>query len=76
MLGVVPGRKSFRKLYVDALARHLSAYRPEFEWRFDQMARAFILYLLGSTLFCDTNSTISLHFVPILRDIDVMRGYD
>ena len=40
------------------------------------MARAFILYLLGSTLFCDTNSTISLHFVPILRDFDAMRGYD
>ena len=76
MLGVVPGRKSFRKLYVAPLARHLSAYRPEFEWRFDQMARAFILYLLGSTLFCDTNSTISLHFVPILRDFDAMRGYD
>ena len=31
MLGVVPGRKSYRKLYVDALARHLSNYRLEFD---------------------------------------------
>ena len=76
MLGVVPGRKSYKKLYVNALASHLSSYRPEFEWRFDQMARAFILYLLGSTIFCDTNSTVGLHFIPILRDFDQMRDYD
>ena len=76
MLGVVLGRKSYKKLYVDALVRHLSSYRPEFDWRFDQMARAFILYLLGSTIFYDTNSIVSLHFVLILRDFDQMRGYD
>ena len=42
----------------------------------DQVARAFLVYLLGSTLFSDPTSFIDLMYLPPLRDLDLVSTYD
>ena len=42
----------------------------------DQVVRAFIVYLLGTTLFVDTASSIDLIFLSLLRDLDLVATYD
>lgn len=65
--------------------------RVEFEWliktfsevadgdseeRVDCCARAYLLYLLGSTLFADkTGTTISVQFLTLLEDLGRVRDY-
>ena len=42
----------------------------------DQVVRAFLVYLLGTTLFADTASSIDLMFLMPLRDLDLVGTYD
>ena len=42
----------------------------------DQVARAFLVYLLGSTLFPNTASSIDLMYMPPLRDLDLISSFD
>ena len=42
----------------------------------DQVVRAFLLYLLGTTLFADTASSINMIFLMPLRDLDLVATYD
>ena len=41
-----------------------------------QVIRAFLVYLLGTTLFADTASSIDLMFLMPLRDLDLVSTYD
>ena len=42
----------------------------------DQVIRAFLIYLLGTTLFADTASSIDLMFLMPLRDLNLVGTYD
>ena len=42
----------------------------------DQVVRSFLLYLLGTTLFADTASSLDLIFMMPLRDLDVITSFD
>ena len=42
----------------------------------DQVVRAFLVYLLGTTLFADTASFIDLMFLMPLRDLDLVSTFD
>ena len=45
-------------------------------WEIDQVAWAFLVYLLGTTLFADTASSIDLIFLMPLRDLDLVSTFD
>ena len=42
----------------------------------DKVVRAFILYLLGTTLFYDAASSVDLVLLMALRDVDLIHTYD
>ena len=42
----------------------------------DQVVRAFLVYLLGTTLFADIASLIDMMFLMPLRDLDLVIMYD
>ena len=42
----------------------------------DQVARAFLVYLLESTLFLDMTNSIDLMYLSPLRDLDLISSYD
>ena len=46
------------------------------EQSFGQLARAFLLYLLGVSLFATKDNRISLRFLPALRDLYRVHTYD
>ncbi|KAM7510807.1 hypothetical protein LguiB_009682 [Lonicera macranthoides] len=42
----------------------------------DQCARAYLLYLLGCTIFADkTGNIVSISYLECLKDLDAIRGY-
>ena len=40
------------------------------------MVRSFLVYLLGTTLFAETASSLDLIFVIPLRDLDLVASFD
>ena len=76
---MVPPLKGTRTIKFDAILSHYTAARVESitsPAQIDQVARAFLVYLLGSTLFPDTASSIDLMYLPPLQDLDFISSYD
>ena len=76
---MAPPLKGTRTIKFDAILSHYTAARVESmtsHAQVDQVARAFVVYLLGSTLFPDMASSIDLMFLPPLWDLDLVSSYD
>ena len=76
---MVPPLKGTKTIKFDAIMSHYTAARVESmtsPTQIDHVARAFLVYLLGSTLFPDTASSINLMYLPPLRDLDLISSFD
>ena len=72
LLGMVPDMKGTHTIKVDSIRSHYTRQRVEAATsgaEIDQVVRAFLIYLLGTTLFADTASSIDLMFLMPLRDL-------
>ena len=64
------------------MLRYLRIYDSCQDWtpsnvvEVDQLARCFLLFLLGSCVFCNTKSSVDLCFLPTLRDLDAIGSYN
>ena len=79
LLGMVPDMKEIHTIKVDSIRSHYTRQRVEAatsSLQIDQVVRAFLVYLLGTTLFTDTASSIDLMFLLPLRDLDLVSTYD
>lgn len=46
------------------------------ETDFEQLARAFLLYLFGATLFPSKDSRVHLHYLAAMRDFATVKDYN
>ena len=79
LLGVVPTMKATHTVKFDSILSHYSRIdlRGITSPRdIDQVVRAFVFYLLGTTLFCDAASSVDLVLLLALRDVDLIHTYD
>ena len=79
LLGMVPDMKGTHTIKVDSIRSYYTCQRVEAATsglQIDQVVRAFLVYLLGTTLFADTASSIDLMFLMSLRDLDLVSTYD
>ena len=79
LLGMVPDMKETHTIKVDSIQSYYTQERVEAATsglQIDQVVRAFLVYLLGTTLFADTTSSIDLIFLMPLRDLDLVSIYD
>ena len=79
LLGMVPDMKGTHTIKVDSIRSFYTRPRVEAATsgaEIDQVVRAFLVYLLGTTLFADTASSIDLMFLMPLRDLDLVDTYD
>lgn len=75
MLGFVPTQSGGNIRLTEILA-HWERRRPQTALEGHQCARAFILYLVGTTLYANSGGTISVAFVPILARLSELPGMD
>ena len=76
---MVPPLKGTRTIKFDTILSHYTVARVASMTspaQVDQVARAFLVYLLGSTLFPNLASSIDLMYLPLLRDLDLVSSYD
>ena len=79
LIGMVPDMKGTHTIKVDSIRSFYIRQRIEAatsSLQIDQVVRAFLVYLLGTTLFADTASSIDLMFLMPLRDLDLVGTYD
>ena len=79
LLGMVPDMKGTHTIKIDSIRSHYTRQRVEAATsgaEIDQVVRAFLVYLLGTTLFADTASSIDLMFLMPLRDLDLVSTFD
>ena len=79
LLGMTPAMKGTHTIKLDSLFTHYSGIRVEdirTPRQIDQVVRAFILYLLGTTLFYNAASSMDLVVLMALRDVDLIHTYD
>ena len=79
LLGMVPDMKGTHTIKVDSIRSYYTRQRVEAATtgtEIDQVIRAFLVYLLGTTLFADTASSIDLMFLMPLRDLDLVSTFD
>ena len=76
---MVPPLKGTKTIKFDAILSHYIVARVASMTspaQVDQVAWAFFVYLLGSTLFSNPASLIDLIYLPHLRDLDLISTYD
>ena len=76
---MVPPLKGTRTIKFDAILSHNTIARVASMTspaKVNQVARAFLVNLLGSTLFPDPTSSIDLMYLPSLQDLDRISSYD
>lgn len=79
LLGMVPGMKGTHTIKVDSICSFYTRERvgaATTGLQIDQVVKAFLVYLLGTTLFVDTTSSIDLMFLMPLRDVDMISSFD
>ena len=79
LLGMVPDMKGTHTIKVDSIRSFYTRQRvgaTTSDLQIDQVVRAFLVYLLGTTLFADIASSIDLIFLMPLRDLDLVGTYD
>ncbi|XP_050217691.1 protein MAIN-LIKE 1-like [Mercurialis annua] len=75
MLGFIPEMKGLSIRHPELYDRYKESF-PLTSDEVDLIARSFICYLLGSTLFCSSGATLPLCVLPALEDLDVVSSYD
>ena len=76
---MIPDLKETHTIKVDSIRSFYMRQRVEAATsgaEIDQVVQAFLVYLLGTTLFADTASSINLMFLMPLRDLDLVGTYD
>ena len=66
LLGVIPDMKGTHTMKIDSLRAYYTRERiaaATSDQAVDQVVRSFLLYLLGTTLFADTASSLDLVFI-------------
>ena len=79
LIGMVPDMKGTHTFKVNSIRTYYTREQVTAATTghdMDQVVRAFLLYLLGTTLFVDTTSSLDLVFLIPLRDLDLIATYD
>ena len=76
ILGRMPTLRNDRMMKCEDIPSWFHGMVPITQIEFDRMARCFILFLLGMTLFCDDSHALPLYFIPLVRDFDEMGTFD
>lgn len=79
LLGMVPDMKGTHTIKINSIRSFYTRERIEAtttRLQIDQVVKAFLLYLLRTTLFADTASSIDLMFLMPLRDVDAISSFD
>ena len=79
LLGMVLDIKGTHTIKINSICSHYTMERVQAATtglQIDQVVRAFLIYLLKTTLFADTVSSIDLIFLMPLRDLDLVSTYD
>ena len=75
-LGRVPRMNERGIMRYGHLYKDYQGFVCDTEQSFGQLARVFLLYLLGVSLFATKDNRISLRFLPALRDLYRVHTYD
>ncbi|XP_058191107.1 uncharacterized protein LOC131308255 [Rhododendron vialii] len=74
-LGQAPAGEA-ETIHYDQFKRFLHGRAPDSELEVEQMARAYLLYLFGATLYPNKRSTVHMSYLPTLYDLRTASRFD